>query len=129
MSDFVKVTAACPETLADDAGHLAMALGRCADDAKTYANVNWQDGTGAKYACAAWSIPAEWIKAAQSPLQRPDWDSEKLIDMDAAAKVQAGMVFSPDPVPASPDRLTAIAGGDPWDVLAAMGLAPIPFKE
>ena len=129
MSEFVKVTAACPEALVAGAGHLAMALGRCAEDAKTYANVNWQDAAGARYACASWSIPAEWIKAAQSPLQRPAWDTKSEIDMDAAAKVQASMVFSPTPVPASPDRLTAVAGGTPWDVLAAMGLTPVPVVE
>jgi hypothetical protein len=62
------------------------------------------------------------ITAAQQPLTRPAWDVDEIIDMDAAARAQAAMVFATEPTGADPDTLTAIGGMDGLAALAAMGL-------
>ena len=48
---------------------------------------------------------------AQSGLQRPSWDVDNIIEMDAARRAQAALVFSLTPV-TMPDKLTACAGDD-----------------
>jgi hypothetical protein len=118
----MRITAACPEALMPDANQLAMALGESVADAETYRNPSWQDADGNLYAAASFEARDEWIAAAQQPLQRPAWDTEGIIDMDAAARAQAALVFTTDATPAQPDRLTAIGGMEGLDALAAMGL-------
>jgi len=76
------------------------------------------------YAAASWEAREEWITAATQPLQRPAWDVDEVIDMVAAERAQASLVFSTEPVPASPLHLVALGGPDAIASLAAMGLAP-----
>ena len=66
--------------------------------------------------------------AAQSGLQRPAWDTDNIIDMDAARRAQAALVFSLTHVAAMPDKLTACAGDDALAVLAAMGLTQVEIE-
>jgi len=59
-------------------------------------------------------------------LPRHEWDTKpNTISMAAAARVQAAMVFSLEPVAATLDKLTACAGNDGRATLAAMGLTMI----
>lgn len=128
----MRITAACPAALVGDANNLAMVLAFGPEDASTYVGLNWQDAQGNLYAAASWEARPEWIEAATQPLTRPAWDTEQIIDMDAAARAQAALVFwwpSEDasaPPAASPTALTAIAGMSGPDALAAMGLVPAP---
>ena len=62
---------------------------------------------------------------AQSGLQRPAWNTDNHVNMDAARRAQAALVFSLTPVTAMPDKLTACAGDDALAVLAAMGLTQV----
>jgi hypothetical protein len=125
----MRLTAACPEALRDDANQLAMVLAFGPPDANTYGALNWQDSEGNLYAAASFIAQPEWIAGATQPLQRPDWDTEELIDMDAAERAQAALVVwlgGDDPVPqAAPDKLTCVAGDDGLAALAAMGLTLI----
>ena len=118
----MRITIACPEALRDDANNLAMALGYRPDDAETYVGLNWQDAGGNLYACASLIVSDAFTTAAQSGLQRPSWDTDSHVNMDAARRVQAALVFSLTPVTAMPNKLTACAGDDALAVLAAMGL-------
>ena len=118
----MRLTIACPKALRDDANQLAMVLGYGPDDAETYGKLNWQDAGGNLYACASLTVSDTFTTAAQSGLQRPAWDVDNIIDMDAARRAQAALVFSLTPVTAMPDKLTACAGDDALAVLAAMGL-------
>jgi len=118
----MRITIACPDALRDDANNLAMVLGYRPDDAETYVGLNWQDAGGNLYACASLIVSDAFTTAAQSGLQRPSWDVDNIIDMDAARRAQAAMVFSLTPVTAMPDKLTACAGDDALATLAAMGL-------
>jgi hypothetical protein len=102
-----------------------MALGYGPADAETYVPLNWQDTAGNLYAVASLPVSDTFTTTAQSPLQRPSWDVDNIIDMDAARRVQAALVFSLTPVTAMPDKLTACAGDDALAVLAAMGLTQV----
>jgi hypothetical protein len=121
----MRLTIACPAALRDDANQLAMVLGYGPDDAETYVALNWQDEDGNFYAVASLPVSDTFTTAAQSGLQRPSWDTDSVIDMDAAWWAQEALVFSLTPVAAKPDKLTACAGDDALAVLAAMGLTQV----
>jgi len=121
----MRLTIACPEALRDDANNLAMVLGYRPDDAETYVGLNWQDAGGNLYACASLTVSDTFTTTAQSGLQRPSWDTDNIIDMDAARRAQAALVFSLTPVTAMPDKLTACVGDDALATLAAMGLTQV----
>jgi len=121
----MRLTIACPATLRSDANNLAMVLGYGPDDAETYVALNWQDAAGNLYACASLTVSDAFTTAAQSGLQRPAWDVDNIIDMDAARRAQAALVFSLEAVAAMPDKLTACAGDDALATLAAMGLTQV----
>jgi len=124
----MRLTIACPKALRDDANQLAMVLGYGPDDAETYVALNWHDVDGNLYACASLVVSDAFTTAAQSGLQRPSWDVDNIIDMDAARRAQAALVFSLTPVTAMPDKLTACAGDDALAVLAAMGLTQVEVE-
>jgi len=121
----MRLTIACPDALRDDANNLAMVLGYGPADAETYVALNWQDADGNLYACASLIVSDTFVSKAQSTLSRPAWDVDNIIDMDAARRAQAAVVFSLTPVAAMPDKLTACAGDDALATLAAMGLMQV----
>jgi len=120
----MRLTIACPEALRDDANNLAMVLGYGPSDAETYGSLNWLDTAGNLYACASLIVSDTFTTTAQSGLQRPSWDVDNIIEMDAARRAQAALVFSLTPV-TMPDKLTACAGDDALATLAAMGLTQV----
>ena len=121
----MRLTIACPDALRDDANQIAMVLGYGPDDAETYVGLNWQDAGGNLYACASLPVPDTFTTTAQSPLQRPAWDTDNHVNMAGANRAQSALVFSLTPVTAMPDKLTACAGDDALAVLAAMGLTQV----
>jgi len=125
----MRITIACPDALRDDANNLAMVLGYGPSDAETYVALNWHDVDGDLYACASLIVSDTFTTTAQSGLQRPSWDVDNIIDMDAARRAQAALVFSPTPVTAMPDKLTACVGDDALATLAAMGLTQVEVDE
>ena len=125
----LRLTIACPDALRDDANNLAMALGYRPNDAGTYVGLNWQDADGNLYACASLIVSDTFVSKAQSTLSRPAWDVDNIIDMDAARRAQAALVFSLTPVTAMPDKLTACVGDDALATLAAMRLTQVEVDE
>ena len=125
----MRITIPCPDALRADGNHFAMALGSGPADALTYGELNWQDAGGNLYACASLIVSDAFTTAAQSGLQRPSWDVDNIIDMDAARRAQAALVVSLTPVTAMPDKLTACAVDDALAVLAAMGLTQVEVDE
>ena len=103
----------------------AMCLGQSEADGQTYNGLNWQDADGNLYAAASFEARDEWITFAQAPLVRPAWDVNEIIDMVAAERAQAALVFSTEAILASPAALTAIGGMDGVAALAAMGLTAV----
>ena len=125
----MRLTIACPAPLRDDANNLAMVLGYGPDDAETYGSLNWLDTAGNLYACASLPVSDTFTTTAQSGLQRPAWDADSHVNMNAARRAQAALVFSLTPVTAMPDKLTACAGDDALATLAAMGLTQVEVDE
>ena len=121
----MRITAAAPEAMISDANNYAMCLGQSEADGQTYNGLNWQDAQGNLYAAASFEARDEWIAFAQAPLVRPAWDVNEIIDMVAAERAQAALVFSTEATPASPAALTAIGGMDGVAALAAMGLTAV----
>ena len=121
----MRITIACPDALRDDVNNLAMVLGYGPYDAETYGSLNWEDAASKIYACASLIASDTFVSKAQSTLSRPAWDTDNIIDMDAARRAQAALVFSLTPVTAMPDKLTACAGDDALATLAAMGLTQV----
>jgi len=121
----MRLTIACPDALRADGNHFAMALGSGPAEALTYGSLNWLDTAGNLYACASLIVSDTFVSTAQSTLSRPAWDVDNIIDMDAARRAQAALVFSLTPVTAMPDKLTACAGDDALATLAAMGLTQV----
>jgi hypothetical protein len=127
----IRITCSAPEALIPQANQLAMCLGQSEADGQTYRGLNWTDGTNL-YAAASFEASDEWITFAQAPLTRPAWDTEEVIDMDAAASAQATLMFSTEAASASPGQLTAIGGMDGPAALQAMGLTAVeepPLQE
>lgn len=124
----MRITAACPDALVSDANHLAMALAFSEADALTYNGLNWVDALGNLYACASFEARDEWVIGAQSPLARPAWDTGNVIDMDAAARAQAALMFWSgvgDIPQASTSALVAIASIGPREAIALAGLSQV----
>jgi len=121
----MRITIACPDALRDDANQLAVVLGYGPSDAETYGELNWQDAGGNLYACASLIVSDTFTSAAQSPLQRPAWDTDSHVNMAGAYSAQAALVFSLTPVTAMPDKLTACVGDEGLATLAAMGLTQV----
>ena len=120
-----RITAVAPEAMISDANQYAMCLGQSEADGQTYNGLNWQDANGNLYAAASFEARDEWITFAQAPLVRPAWDVNEIIDMVAAERAQAALVFSTEATSASPAALTAIGGMDGVAALAAMGLTAV----
>ncbi len=121
----MRLTIPCPAAWRPDGNHFAMALGSGPADALTYGALNWQDAAGNLYACASLIVSYTFVTTAQSTLVHPSWDVDNIIDMDAARRAQAALIFSLTPIAARPDKLTACAGDDALAVLAEMGLSPV----
>lgn len=123
----MRITAACPESLLYQSNNLAMVLAYSQADADTYKHLNWEDAQGNLYACASWESDPDFVIKATSPLVRPEWDAEQIIDMAAAEQAQAALVFSEGGSPkATPTTLTAIGGMNGKDALMVMGLTLVP---
>ena len=122
----MRITAAASELLVFDANQYAMCLGFSEADGETYRGLNWVDAKGNLYAAASFEARDEWIIFAQAPLQRPLWDTNEVIDMVAAGRARATLVFSTDAILAVPGVLTAIGGMDGLAALVAMGLTVLP---
>ena len=124
------VTVACPEAIIPDANDLAMVLAFSPADELTYGALNWQDAAGNLYAAASFEARDEWVIGAQSELTRPEWDVEPyVVNMAAARRAQAALVFAQEGVDSTASTLTAIAGMDGLAALAAMGLTLVDASK
>lgn len=122
----IRITIACPAQYIQDANQLAACLGFSMADAETYGPAVWQDSTDNLYSCASLDVSEEWFIAAQQPLIRPNWDIDNQIDMSAASRAQTLIVVSQEAVPATPSKITVIAGMEGIAALSAMGVYQTP---
>ncbi len=125
----MRITAAAPQAMIDACNQYAMCLAFGPADAYTYVGLNWVDANGTLYAATSFEARDEWITFAQAPLVRPAWDVDQIIDMVAAARAQAALVYSTDPFPAIPANLSALGGPNGPEALSLMGLTPVSEGE
>lgn len=130
------VTAAVPESLIDDANHLAMVLAEGPPDQGTYRINRQKDGT--QYAVSSFSATTEWLQLAQGTLERPGWDNPEegpyIVNMAGAERAQDAlfvwtMPTDPEntetPPQAEPGRITVIIGPSALEAVVMMGLEPL----
>lgn len=125
----MRITCSCPEHLVYQGNQLAMALGFSEADGETYFGLSWEDAEGNVYSAASFDASESWVVFAQKPLQRPAWDINKIIDMDAANEAQKAMIFymfgvDENEPKANPLNLVAIAGVEGFEAISLMGLTP-----
>lgn len=125
----MRITCSSPEALVYASNQLAMCLAYGPADGETYVGLNWQDADGNLYAATSFEARDEWVVAAQSPLIRPAWDVDEIIDMVAAESAQAVLAFSTEAILASPAALTAMGGPNGPEALTAMGLSSYNESE
>lgn len=124
----MRLTFICPAALIDDANHIAMTLAFSLADGMTYRKPpQLQDANGNLYSAASSLVGPSFIDNATSPLVRPEWDVDSLIDMDAAQRAQALVRLwdGVGDVPiADPDALTVLPGDNAVALVHASGLWP-----
>jgi hypothetical protein len=124
----MRITCSAPEALVYSANQYAMCLAYGPADGETYRGLSWVDSSGNLYAATSFEARDEWSIAAQAPLVRPAWDVDEIIDMVAAERGQAALVYGTEAILASPAALTAIAGLTGPEAVAAMGLVQVESK-
>jgi len=130
----MRLTIAVPQAHIDNANHLAMVLGYSEADGLTYRNPSWQDAQGNLYAVASLPVSDGFIVAAESPVVRPEWDTEEVIDMTKAAQAQELVSIwtldSSETGPkATPDVIKAVLGMGGGAAIEAVGLTPVPQDD
>jgi hypothetical protein len=138
----ITLTIAVPAAHIDDANALAQVLGYGPADALTYGDPSWVDAAGNLYSAACLPVADSFFTAALTTLERPEWDDQAdgyQVNMAGAERVQALINLwdgpgddpeNPVPIPtASPDQVTAVAGLDGVDALAAMGLERVQEEQ
>lgn len=118
MSDYIRVTIACPEDHIADANQLARVLGYGPDDDKTFSAPVYKDGDDNLYSVASGLVKPQFLEDAFQPLIEPEWGA----DMEAAERAQALVMVGG---PADPSRITAIIGDDPDAARVEMGISRI----
>jgi hypothetical protein len=108
------------------ANQYAMCLAYGPADGETYRGLSWVDSSGNLYAATSFEARGRGdVLAAQAPLVRPAWDVDEIIDMVAAERGQAVLVYSTEAILAPPAALTAIGGMSGPDALSSMGLTVV----
>ena len=128
MSDWIRVTIACPEAMIADANQLASVLGFSEADANTFGEPVWQDADGNRYAVASTLVKPAFVTDAMSPLVEPEWGA----DLAAANRAQALLVVAlpgDEVQPVDPEHISAVVGMDGLAAVAMLGLSRIATNE
>jgi len=121
-----------PASLTDAANHLAACLNG-PDDMHTWGHVT---GTkdGVEYGTRNLLVAPVFLQMAGSSLERPEWDTDELIDMEKAQQAQAAITMIQydrgTPLPsADPDTIFVIVGAQLETAMAAWGLESVPEPD
>lgn len=126
MTNWMRVTIACPPDRIADANELARCLGFSEADGMTFGEPIWQDAEGNLYAVASTLAKPAFVTDAVSQLQEPTWGA----DIEAAARAQEWLaIYDPatDLSPfANPVHIAAVVELEPQAALAVLGLGVVP---
>ena len=122
----MNVMTVIPEVLRADGNHLAAAVGLTMADMLTYDQApRVTDADGNQYRWANAVVSETFFRHLSEPLVRPDFDTEAVIDMDAAQTLLANAVLFAEDTVLPPDQLVIAPNCDPQSVLAALGLTGV----
>lgn len=134
MTQYIhRVTAACPESMAQDANQLAACFGENLNDIYTYSDTKYQDSQGNIYRVMS-TVATEnlLIKHGSGQVTRPDFDVDSVLDLVAAQRALDAVVISSVDVDgnvvvpkASPTTLVAVVDLPPMEAIEKMGLIQI----
>ena len=129
----INIAAFAAQDMIEEANHLAMAVGQGPDDGATYGWAGWQNDTG-RYCLRDVMVGLDWLARASSPLERPEWDVDRVINMAAARRAQAAIRLwlppegeaeaAPFPQPA-PGLIVVYAGIDTASAISAAGVVRV----
>ena len=118
----MRLTIACPEAFIEAANHYAMCLGASEAERYTYGEPSWVDSEGNRYACASLEVSDSFIEAAFAPLTRPTWDTEDIVNLEAASTAQDIATLS---VAASPAHIAVWINDNPIAALNNLGVSQV----
>lgn len=126
-----RITVACPASLMGNANQLAAALGGSLLDLETFRAPTWTNSQGNLFTVASLLMTTNWKDVPHTPIERPSWDVDGVIDLEAANRALEGMVIwregDKEAIPtAESTALTAIIGIDGPTGLKSTGLVPLP---
>jgi hypothetical protein len=128
------LTIIVPEAHMTAANHLGMCKGYSEADGLSYRGANWQDAQGNLYSTTS-LMSHQFAADPMAPCERPEWDTEEVVDLVQAAAAQ-GMIqlytpSDPDSVKPTlgPDTIIVVRGPLPLDALAMMGISAVPQDE
>jgi hypothetical protein len=127
-----RLTAACPEALAEAGNHFAVAIGEMAGDFESFVVLNYQDAEGRPYSVISTLCTDLLFANASGPLERrpfapDDWDPGKAAQAQQAVELWFGPTeAAPEPPQARPGKIVGIVAEDAFWAIAAMGLTKIP---
>lgn len=128
------ITILVPEAHMTAANHLGMCKGYSEADGLSYRGANWQTSDGSLYSTTS-LMSHQFAVDPMTPCERPEWDTEEVVDLVQATAAQ-GMIqfYTPsDPDSAKPtlgpDTIIVVRGPLPLDALAMMGISAVPQDE
>lgn len=112
----ITVESLIPESLREDANHLACAKGLSMADMLTFGNPTHEDGEGSRFIWVGAQVSDGWVAGMQQPVTRPDFDTSNEIDLAAAQAVLSNATILVQ-IPETPPDLSKMV------VLVGTGLA------
>ena len=122
MSEYSsRQTIAAPESLMDEANHLACLLGENAADIRTFTVARYQDASGVRYAVCSTVVKAVFLEPTTTGVL-PETPAHG-IDIVDRAKAEAAFASL-----GQSGGIMMVEGDDPQAAIAQMGLTPIPVE-
>lgn len=128
------LTIIVPEAHMTAANHLGMCKGYSEADGLSYRGANWTDAEGNLYSTTS-LMSSQFAADPMVPCERPEWDTEEVVDLTQATAAQAMIqVYTPsDPDSVNPtlgpDTIVVVRGPLPLDALAMMGISAVSQDE
>lgn len=124
------LTIIVPEAHMAAANHLGMCKGYSEADGLSYRGANWQASDSSLYSTTS-LMSSQFAVDPMTPCERPEWDTEEVVDLTQATAAQAMIqLYTPsDPDSAKPtlgpDTIVVVRGPLPLDALAMMGIVAV----
>ena len=118
----------CSVDVAEDANHLAMAIGEGPAEALTWVTALHQDAQGNHFIVRNLWVPDGWLERALGDLEKPEWDTDGIVDLDKARAAQEAVIVcsEEEPPAAQVGKIITCTCCDMDTAIVAWGLELIP---